>query len=115
MSKRHRQARQAQQGEKFALRLIDPERDVPEMLEHLRLIVRGREELDNMQDHWVHCLMACGVSFVEIGAALGVTRQSVHSRYSGTIELAKTNADGSVLWMTPAAREAALGNPVNHR
>jgi CRP-like cAMP-binding protein len=113
MSKRHRQARQAQQGEKFAVRLIDPERHVPEMLEYLRLIVGSREELDDMKDHWVHCLMACGVSFADIGAALGVSRQSVHSRYAGTIEPAKTNPNGSVLWMTPGAREAALGNPVN--
>ena len=114
MSKRHRQARQAQQAEKFALRLIDPERHVPEMLECLRLIVGSREELDDMQDHWVHCLMACGVSFADIGAALGVSRQSVHSRYAGTIAPV-TKPDGSVMWLTPAAREAALGNPVKHR
>lgn len=113
MSKRHRQARQ---GEKAAgVRLLDPARDVPDLLEHLRLVVEARKELDDIQDHTVHCLMACGVTFAEIGTALGVSRQSVHSRYAGSITPVATSPDGPAIWSSLSPGKVESGDPVNDR
>ena len=110
MSKRHRKARQIDRD--ASVELVDPRR-VPNMLENLRTIVGARAELDAMQDHWVHCLMACGVSFTDIGAALGVSRQSAHTRYAGSVERLDATPEGSRVWITTSMREAVLGAPVN--
>ncbi len=113
MSKRHRKARQAEPT--ASLRFISPERDVPDMLGYLRLIAEARAELNAFQDHWVHCLMACGVTLAQIGEALGVTKQSVHARYSGSVRPVGATKDGVSVWTSLGASEAPAEGAVKDR
>jgi ATP-dependent Clp protease ATP-binding subunit ClpX len=58
--------------------------DIDELLAALRAIQRERVDLDQRRDAVVDELMRRGVSWARLGAALGVSRQAAHKRYSST-------------------------------
>jgi hypothetical protein len=62
----------------------DPSPEVDELLEGLTSVVQQRRELDERQERLVEALLRAGVSWGRLGAALGVTRQAAHKRYSST-------------------------------
>ena len=111
MSKRHRQDRRS--AKTPTARWLDPKSDVPRMLDNLRLVLQAHAEIDQLRDEWVHGLLACGVGFSEIAAALGVSRQVVHRRYSNRVHAAKVHSDGAVSWVAMGAREGASAGDVS--
>jgi hypothetical protein len=58
--------------------------EVAELLEELTSVRLQRRELDGRQERLVEALLRAGVSWGRLGAALGVTRQAAHKRYSST-------------------------------
>jgi hypothetical protein len=58
--------------------------EVEELLEALASVRRQRLELDARQEQLVEALVRAGVSWGRLGAALGVSRQAAHKRYSST-------------------------------
>lgn len=113
MSKRHRHERKAEKVP--TARWLDPQSDVPWMLDKLRLVRAAHAEIDQLQDQWVHGLLACGVGYSEIAAALGVSRQVVHRRYANTVHAAKVHSDGAVSWVAMGTRHAASERGVSDR
>jgi DNA-directed RNA polymerase specialized sigma24 family protein len=49
----------------------------------LRASAELRRELEREQEALVHRARVAGLSWVEIAAALGVTKQAVHKKYAG--------------------------------
>ena len=97
------------------MRFVDPKRDVPALLAQLRIVRPVQAEIDKLQDEWVHDLLACGVGFTEIAAALGVSRQVVHRRYANRVHAATANPDGSVTWTAMGSRTSPPDGAVNDR
>lgn len=57
---------------------------VEELLEALTAVRLQRRELDARQQQLVEALLRAGVGWARLGAALGITRQAAHKRYSAT-------------------------------
>jgi DNA-directed RNA polymerase specialized sigma24 family protein len=115
MSKRHRQNRQADRAEQPdetdegpMVYMVDPQAHRAATMDNLRLVKAARAELEQMQDHWVIVLMACGVSFAEIAAVLEISRQAVHRRYSNRAHRLNVHPDGSVSYTAVGSRECRL-------